>query len=170
VQQEQDVISGNERASSAGRAPGPGCADTRPAILVTLASAVGAVAILTAAAGCASQSSVSYRAVCENSRTHVRVADQHCAASPSASPGSLPGLMAHGGAQSERSFEWRYYRSGETAPAIGSKCSGGTTTPPERGGNVARGGAPPDGGVVSGDDGSGGGGGAGDSGGSGAGR
>lgn len=123
-----------------------------PAIRPALALA-GAAATLTA--GCANHSGASYRAVCENARTQMRVADRQCPAAPSAQPTSAPGQPGTAVQQSQLTFQWRYYRSGQSAPAIGSKSSGGTTTPPEDGEPVVRGGVPASGGVVSGDDGSG---------------
>lgn len=148
------MVSGHQRAPSAGRTPGRNRADTRPASLA-LASALAAIAILTAAAGCGSHSSVSYSGVCENARTHVRVADRRCAASPSAAPTS---------AQYPAPFQWVFYGSGQTAPAIGSKSSGGTPKRPGDGANVVEGGVPAEGGVVSGTSGSGDGSGGGDGG------
>lgn len=104
------------------------------------ATLVCAVAVLTEVTGCISHTSVSYRAICEDSRTHVRVADQQCVT------GKPP-------------FMWVYYRSGQTAPAIGSTSSGGIATPPaEDEGGVVRGGVPGGGSVVGGDEGSNGGG------------
>src|SRR5260370_40506115 len=104
------MISGHQRASSAGPAPGRSHAGTRRAIVVALASAPAAVAMLAAVAGCASHGSVSYRGVCENVRTHVRVADRRGAAPPPAAPGAPPGQMAG---------PLGVYGSRETPPADG---------------------------------------------------
>src|SRR5260370_9993411 len=83
--------------------------------------------MLAAVAGCASHASVSYRGVCENVRTHVRVADRRCAASPSASPVS---------SQHQMPVQGVFYCSGQTAPAIGSEGSGGTSSRPGEGAAV----------------------------------
>jgi hypothetical protein len=92
------------------------------------------------AAACTEQAS--YRGICEDITTHQRVDDRNCPAS---------GQGSNGG-----QFVWVYYRSGETAPPVGSRIKGGVTTPPE-GTEVSRGGVSNRGGSISGDEGNGGG-------------